>query len=70
MSHKILFETVSAFSTVGSSLGITSSLCAESKFFLVIIMFIARVGFITVLMSFAAGIIADKLTSENSEELV
>lgn len=51
---KILFETVSAFSTVGSSLGITSSLCAESKFFLVIIMFIGRVGFITVLMSFVA----------------
>ncbi|MDO4736406.1 MAG: potassium transporter TrkG, partial [Bacteroidia bacterium] len=51
---KILFETVSAFSTVGSSLGITSALCTESKFFLVIIMFIGRVGFITVLMSFVA----------------
>lgn len=50
----ILFETVSAFSTVGSSMGITSVLCAESKFLLVMLMFIGRVGFITVLMSFVS----------------
>lgn len=48
----LLFETVSAFATVGSSTGITASLCAESKFLLVLLMFIGRVGFITVLMSF------------------
>lgn len=50
----ILFETVSAFSTVGSSMGITSVLCAESKFLLVMLMFIGRVGFITVLMTFVS----------------
>lgn len=50
----ILFEIVSAFSTVGSSMGITSVLCAESKFLLVMLMFIGRVGFITVLMSFVS----------------
>lgn len=48
----ILFETISAFSTVGSSLGITPLLCNESKFLLVLLMFIGRVGFITVLMGF------------------
>lgn len=48
----LLFETVSAFSTVGSSLGITSLLSAESKIALVLLMFIGRVGFITLLMSF------------------
>lgn len=48
----LLFETVSAFATVGSSTGITASLCGESKFLLVMLMFIGRVGFITVLMSF------------------
>lgn len=51
-SMSLLFETVSAFSTVGSSLGITGSLCNESKFLLILLMFIGRVGFITVLMSF------------------
>ena len=51
-SMEILFETVSAFSTVGSSLGITSALGDDSKFFLILLMFIGRVGFITVLMSF------------------
>lgn len=48
----LLFETVSAFSTVGSSLGITSALSGESKIVLVLLMFIGRVGFITLLMSF------------------
>lgn len=51
-SMSLLFETVSAFSTVGSSLGITTSFCNESKFLLVLLMFIGRVGFITILMSF------------------
>lgn len=47
----LLFETVSAFSTVGSSLGITTLLGNSSKFLLIILMFIGRVGFITALMS-------------------
>lgn len=50
-STEALFETISAFSTVGSSLGITSSLSSVSKFLLVLLMFIGRVGFITVMMS-------------------
>ena len=47
----LFFETVSAFSTVGSSLGITMQFCNMSKFLLVVLMFIGRIGFITVLMS-------------------
>lgn len=50
-SQSILFETVSAFATVGSSMGITQFLCTESKLLLIVLMFIGRVGFITVLMS-------------------
>lgn len=53
-SVDLLFETVSAFSTVGLSMGITSFLCNESKFLLILLMFIGRVGFITVLMSFVS----------------
>lgn len=50
-SLALLFETVSAFSTVGSSLGITPHLGNASKLLLVALMFLGRVGFITVLMS-------------------
>lgn len=45
----ILFECVSAFATVGSSLGITPILCNYSKIILMITMFIGRVGPLTLL---------------------
>lgn len=48
----LFFETVSAFSTVGSSLNITPLLGADSKVAVVVLMFVGRVGLITVLMSF------------------
>ncbi len=50
-SIDLLFESVSAFSTVGSSLGITPLLGNISKILLVVLMFLGRVGFITILMS-------------------
>ena len=45
----ILTETVSAFSNVGLSTGITGSLCAGSKILLTVAMFTGRIGFLTVL---------------------
>lgn len=50
-SINLLFECVSAFSTVGASLGITPFLGDISKILLVMLMFLGRVGFITVFMS-------------------
>lgn len=47
----LLFEVVSAYGTVGSSLNITSLLSDVSKVLIVILMFVGRVGLITVLMS-------------------
>ena len=41
------FECVSAISTTGLSLGITSNLCALSKIILVLLMFVGRVGAVT-----------------------
>ena len=49
--HRLLFETVSAISTVGSSLDVTPHLNSLSKITLSILMFIGRVGLITVLTS-------------------
>ena len=43
----IAFECVSAFATVGSSLGITSELQEGSKVLLIILMFLGRVGVVT-----------------------
>ncbi len=47
---KIIFECVSAFSTVGLSLGITADLSSASKFVIVITMLIGRVGMFTILV--------------------
>lgn len=46
-----LFETFSAIATVGLSLSLTPTLCNASKVIIIILMFIGRVGGITVLLS-------------------
>lgn len=48
----IAFEVVSAFSTVGLSLNITPTLTVYSKVILIIIMFIGRMGLLTLLSCF------------------
>ena len=47
----ILFEVVSALATVGLSTGITTSLCTASKIVIILLMFIGRVGPITIALS-------------------
>ena len=49
---EILFECISAISTSGLSLGITPILSIPSKFVLIILMFIGRVGMLTVPLVF------------------
>jgi trk system potassium uptake protein len=49
---KILFECVSAFGTVGLSLGITPYLSDPSKMILILLMFMGRMGILTLLFSF------------------
>lgn len=48
----IAFESFSAYSTVGLSLGLTAKLSAESKWILIITMFIGRVSMLTILAAF------------------
>lgn len=45
----ILFECVSAYSTVGLSLGITANLSEISKSILIIIMFVGRVSMLSIM---------------------
>ncbi len=47
----LLFETVSAFATVGLSMGITSKLSLMSKLVIIVTMFIGRVGPLTLLIA-------------------
>lgn len=46
--HQIMFEVISAFSTTGLSMGITTELCSLSKVVLVFVMFIGRLGPLTI----------------------
>lgn len=48
----IAFESFSAYSTVGLSLGITADLSVESKTVVILTMFIGRVGMLTILAAF------------------
>ena len=52
----LTFECVSALSTVGSSLNLTPNLCDASKLLVALLMFIVRVGLITLML----GIIKQK----------
>jgi trk system potassium uptake protein len=47
----VAFEAVSAFGTVGLSLGVTSFLSANSKIVLILLMFTGRVGMLSVLIA-------------------
>ena len=52
---EILFECISAFSTVGLSTGITADLPPSAQIVIVLLMFIGRVGTITVATALAVG---------------
>ena len=48
---KIAFESFSAYSTVGLSLGITGDLTPASKFIIIIVMFVGRVSMLSVMVA-------------------
>lgn len=51
-----LFETASAIGTVGLSLGITAQLCAVSRLILIVLMFLGRVGGLTLIFAAISGL--------------
>ncbi|WP_437920134.1 TrkH family potassium uptake protein [Sphingobacterium sp. LRF_L2] len=48
----LLFETVSAYTTCGLSLGVTPSLSSTGKIIIIFTMFVGRVGMLTLLVAF------------------
>lgn len=65
---EVFFEVVSAFGTVGLSTGITPDLCTGSKFVLMVIMFIGRLGPLTIASLWTAKLASNVSYSE--EELM
>jgi trk system potassium uptake protein TrkH len=59
---ELLFETVSAFGTVGLSMGITPSLSSWSKLILVLVMFTGRLGPLVIAMAIQPRDIKGKFT--------
>ena len=53
--EEVLFETISAFSTVGLSTGITAELPPSAQIVICLLMFVGRVGTITVATALALG---------------
>ena len=51
---RVLFEVVSAFGTVGLSTGITAALTAPSQVILCVLMYLGRIGPITMVAALAA----------------
>ncbi|MBN2728789.1 MAG: ATPase [Bacteroidales bacterium] len=50
--HALLFEAFSAFGTVGLSLNVTPFLSESSKFVIMVLMFLGRIGIITIFVAF------------------
>lgn len=63
----ILTEVVSAFATVGSSVGITSTLNTFSRWVIIFCMLIGRVGTVTIANALVVG---DSKRSEYTEETI
>ena len=55
---EIVFESVSAYSTTGLSMGITAGLSPISKFIIIILMFVGRVSALTVLIAIFRNVIS------------
>lgn len=54
---KILFEVISAFGTVGLSMGITASLSVIGKLMIIFIMFLGKIGPLTLALSLAKPVV-------------
>jgi trk system potassium uptake protein TrkH len=66
----ITFETFSAYSTVGLSIGITAFLSSASKIIIIIVMFIGRLSTLTLLMAFIKKEKYSKYRYPNEEVII
>lgn len=67
---QLTFEAVSAFSTVGISMGITADLSTVGKIVIVIAMFTGRVGLLTFAFALSKKVQSNKFTYPNTNMMV
>lgn len=67
---RIIFECFSAFGTVGLSLDLTPHLSAPSRYILIVLMYVGRMGSITLLLSLAKGFGSSSLYRYPKENLI
>lgn len=67
---RIVFECFSAFGTVGLSLNLTPLLSSESKWILIILMFVGRMGIMTLLLSLAQSTSGNMVYRYPKENLI
>jgi trk system potassium uptake protein len=67
---RIVFDCFSAFSTVGLSINLTHLLSSASKWILISLMFMGRMGMMTLLLSLAQSSSTDKLYRYPKENLI
>lgn len=67
---EVIFETISAVSTVGLSFGITPNLFFVSKIILCLLMFVGRVGSITITVAFANKVKSEDIEYPDSKIIV
>ncbi|WP_281890965.1 TrkH family potassium uptake protein [Paenibacillus sp. YYML68] len=67
---KIVFEVCSAFGTSGLSTGITSELSAPGKVLIILLMFMGRVGILTLLFMFRSKVTKDRYHYPKEELII
>ncbi|MCB1141757.1 MAG: potassium transporter Trk [Leptospiraceae bacterium] len=62
---EIVFEVISAFSTVGFSLGITNTISAYEKIIYVLLMYVGRIGIFTVLIALTGNPVTSQVGQDD-----
>lgn len=66
----LLFETISAFGTVGLSTGITSDLTAQGKLLIILLMYIGRIGPLTMGLALTREMMKEKIEYPETRVLI
>jgi potassium uptake TrkH family protein len=66
----IVFETVSAFGTVGVSAGLTASLTPFGKVMIIITMFIGRIGLLTLAFALSSPVVSNNYKYPNTHMMI
>ena len=67
---KLLFESISAFGTVGLSMGVTSQLTKVGRLFIIVLLFVGRLGPLTMAVALARNKMGGRFRYAKGEIMV